>query len=68
MTVKDLIEKLKEYPKDMDVLLVAEDDDFSYAPLEDLSVKSVTWSEGPGCQPPKGEEWPEYDCLILSEG
>jgi hypothetical protein len=67
MTVEKLIEKLSEYPKDMEVLINVDDGDFDIAPVEVLIVKSVTWNEGRESEPPKGEDWPEEDCLILSE-
>lgn len=67
MTVKTLIEKLREFPLNMEVLVNVDEGDFDVAPVEKLTVTSVTWNEGRESEPPKGEGWPKEDCLVLSE-
>lgn len=66
MTVKQLIEQLKQYPDNMDVFLAErKTDEFEFGLLNSVYDKEITFVDGLG--------WPEYDeapkvkCVILDE-
>lgn len=64
MTVQNLIEKLKQFPLGMEVLLKVEDAEFDTIPLEDMAVVTIIFSEENG---EKKEPWSEEKCLLLGE-
>lgn len=64
MTVKQLIEKLKEFPQDMDVILYNEDAEFTHFPLEYVEQKNVRFCEDP--DDPEKEPYCDEECIVLS--
>lgn len=47
MTVGQLIERLQQYPKNMDVFIELTNDDFTYSLVDSVREEVVTFSEEP---------------------
>ena len=51
MTVKELIEKLKTHPEDMDVFVAERKTDFAYGMVNSVGVKEIDFMEEPWSEP-----------------
>ncbi len=62
MTVKELKEKLEQYPDNMDVFVDERQTDFAYGPVNSVSQKEIDFMEDPD-----GKAMSRDEVVILSE-
>lgn len=65
MTVKELKEKLNNYPDDMDIVICGGKSDFTYAPLESVRKQVVRFCEDE--DNPNEEPFCDEECVVLDE-
>ena len=62
MTVRKLIEKLIQYPENMEVFIAERKSEFTYGLLNSVSKQKINFMEEPN-----GEILSEYNVVILDE-
>lgn len=64
MTVKKLIELLRGFPENMEVVLYHEDLDFTHFPAENVKQYPVRFCEDP--DDPEREPYTDEECVVIS--
>lgn len=62
ITIKELTEKLKKYPEDMEVVFDTHSSEFRYASCLEARVQKVGF-----CEEPDSKALAKYDVVVLSE-